>query len=140
MRIENDKVLNELFEEEFEKIPFLFRFNRKRLIITLCIMCAFFISTVILVVLFYRSGTEQVSQTIPGLLYQTHIKVYDDRIGVALFFSCFGLASTVFMIFAAKWFEKRAFERASRLANMISISERRIEMERWQKTREESHF
>lgn len=137
MRIENDKVLNELFEEEFEKIPFLFRFSRKRAIAMFSIMCAFIVISLVFVVLYFSSGSTHMGETIPGMLYQKVINEYDDRIGVGLFFSCFGLIATIAIMAAAKWFEDRAFKKASRLAQMISISEHRIEMDRWEKTRSE---
>lgn len=140
MKIENDNVLNELFEEEFEKIPFLFRFSRKRIIIMLSIMCALIISTIVLIVLFYRSGNYELSSTLPGFIYQKSIRVYDKRLGIGLFISGAALVITILMMLAGKWFEERAFKKASILANKISIAEREAENNRWLKGRAESHF
>lgn len=140
MKIENDNVLNELFEEEFEKIPFLFRFSRKRIIIMLSIMCALIISTIVLIVLFYRSGTYEMSSTLPGFLYQKSIKAYDTGLGIGLVISGTALVLTILMIVAGKLFEERAFKKAAVLANKISIAEREAENRRWMQGRSESHF
>ena len=140
MKIENDNVLNELFEEEFRKIPFLFRFSRKRIIIMLYIMCALIISSIVLLFLFYRSGTYELSSTLPGFIYQKSIRVYDKRLGIGLFISGAALVITILMMLAGKWFEERAFKKASILANKISIAEREAENNRWLKGRSESYF
>ncbi len=140
MRIENDNVLNEIFEEEFEKIPFLFRFSKKRLIITLSVMGALLISTIVLIVLFYRSGTYEMSSTLPEFLYQKSIKVYDTGLGIGLVISGTALVLTVLMIVAGKLFEERAFKKAAVLANKISIAEREAENRRWMQGRSESRF
>ena len=64
MRMENDDNFNFLFNEEFEKIPFVFRFSKKRLIVVVAIMVIAIASATIFLNLFYDSA---VYVTVPSI-------------------------------------------------------------------------
>lgn len=122
MRLENDNVLNELYDEEFGKIPFIFRFSRKLFIIAFVTICILLFTTVALIFAFYGNANSQ------------------GNITTALLFTGVALCLLVVWVIIGKLFEDRAFKKASHLAQMIHISEHRLEMRRWEKIRTDSRF
>ena len=122
MRIENDNVLNELYDEEFGKIPTIFRFSRKLFIIAFVTICILLFTTVALIFAFYGNVNSQ------------------GNITTALLFTGVALCLLVVWVIIGKLFEDRAFKKASHLAHMIHISEHRLEMRRWEKIRTDSRF
>lgn len=131
MRIENDEVLNELFDEEFGKIPFIFRFSKKRYIVTICIACALLIATLVLIILLHDTRSTEVVEPVPGMLYQSEMNKYNYGLAISLFFVGTGLAVSMILIAGAKWFENRAFKKAANLAHKIHIAEELKEKTRW---------
>ena len=131
MRIENDEVLNELYDEEFEKIPVLFRFSKKRYIVTVCIACALIVATLVLIILLHETSSKEVIETVPGMLYRSEMNAYNIGLAIALFFAGAGLAVSMILIIGAKWFENRAFKKAANLAHKIHIAEELKEKTRW---------
>ena len=101
MTNDNDEIFNFILDEEFNKIPFLFRFNRRRVKITLGIMGA---------------GIAAMC------ICSTAAKCIDGAIAI--------IASAAFTAIIAGWmslavaFEKRAFSRASSFVFRYSVSER----------------
>ena len=140
MRLENDNVLNELYDEEVGKIPFIFRFSRKRFIIAFASICILLLATVALIFALYGSGSYQVMDSVVGNGFQMGFNVFNDNIATALFFVCFALCLLVVWVVLGRVFEDRAFKKASHLAQMIHLSEHRLEMRRWEKIRTESRF
>lgn len=122
MRLENDNVLNELYDEEFGKIPFIFRFSRKLFIIAFLTICILLFTTVALIFAFYGNVNSQ------------------GNITTALLFTGVALCLLVVWVIIGKLFEDRAFKKASHLAQMIHISEHRLEMRHWEKIRTDSRF
>ena len=131
MRIENDEVLNELYDEEFEKIPVLFRFSKKRYIVTVCIACALIVATLVLIILLHETSSKEVIETVPGMLYHSEMNMYNIGLAIALFFVGAGLAVSMILIIGAKWFENRAFKKAANLAHKIQMAEELKEKTRW---------
>lgn len=126
LRLENDQTLNELYQEEFNKIPVLFRFSRKRGIIALVLIGVFALAACFSWSLFYSTAAYQTqSSFLPG--YQMGVNSYD----YAYLIACIVFALIVVII--SGWLvisgllEKRAFAKASKLANMIFLSERHRE-------------
>jgi len=140
MRLENDNVLNELYDEEIGKIPFIFRFSRKRFIIAFVAVCVLLIATIALVFALYGSGSYQLMDSVAGNGYQMGFNVFDDNIATVLLFTVFALCMSVVWVIAGKMYEDRAFKKASHLAQMIRLSEHRLEMRRWEKIRTDSRF
>ena len=131
MHLENDKVFNELYDEEFEKIPFLFRFSRKRCIAVMIIGGIFIAAMLILTTVVYETSETVHISTVPG--YDSFaINTFDPVAVSALVL----VAIAVFIIAAwlaiSKWFENRAFTKASKLANMIFLSEKHRDAVKWQ--------
>lgn len=123
MRLENDDNFNFLFNEEFEKIPFLFRFSKKRLIVVVAIMVIAIASATIFLNLFYDSA---VYVTVPSI-DAAHIMGFNDYNYTFLIAMILSVAVVAFLaawIVLAKLFEKRAFRKVTKLCNMINISER----------------
>ena len=98
MRIENDEVLNELYDEEFEKIPVLFRFSKKRYIVTVCIACALIAATLVLIIILHETSSKEVIETVPGMLYHSEMNMYNIGLAIALFFVGAGLAVSMILI------------------------------------------
>ncbi len=131
MRIENDEVLNELYDEEFEKIPFIFKFSKKRYIVTICIACALIVATLVLIILLHETSSKEVIDPVPGMLYRSEMNAYNIGLAIALFFAGVGLAVSMILIIGAKWFENRAFKKAANLAHKIHMAEELKEKARW---------
>ena len=131
MRLENDKVFNELYDEEFEKIPFLFRFSRKRCIIAFAVTGGLTVLMLILTTILQETSRTVLIDAMPG-----HdpfmINTFDSRVVTALIIVAVAVFMLTLWIVIAKWFEKRAFTKASKLANMIFLSERHRTELKWQ--------
>ena len=117
MRLENDDNFNFLFNEEFEKIPFLFRWSRTRFIAATIIAGVHFICAMIFLALFND---------------------YNYTFLILMIACVTVIAILAGWMVISKWFEKRAFEKASKLSAMISISERRRNGEIWQRWKMEN--
>ena len=123
MSLETDSVFNELYDEEFGKIPFIFRFSRRRFIIAFSAICALLLATVAFIFAFFGSGNSQ-----------------EANFPIILIFTGLTLCLAVVWVIIGRLFEDRAFKKASHLAQMIRLSEHRLEMRRWEKIRTDSRF
>ena len=114
MRLENDKVFNELFDEQFGNIPFVFRFSRRRFIATLAVMGLLLLAVVVFIVLFYHSGNYDENMG---------VNFYDNRYITGTIISAVLLALTALWVLVSRWYEQRAFIKANYLSSMIHQSE-----------------
>lgn len=121
MQLENDELFNLLYEEEYNKIPYIFRFGRRRPKIVLGIIIVLFASSLVLWSVWY--GTGKTVHTSMGQ-YDMAYNVYDMKYLYAMVITI--IAGLLLSAYAGigLWFEKRAFKKASNLANMIFLSER----------------
>ena len=121
MQLENDQVFNTLYQEEYNKIPYIFRFGRRRPKIVVGIICVLFAASLVLWSVWY--GTGKTVHTSLGQ-YDVAYNVYDMRYLVAMIITI--AAGLLLSLWAGigLWFEQRAFKKASKLANMIFLSER----------------
>ena len=134
MRLENDQVFNELYEEEFNKIPFLFRFSRKRFKVVIITTIVLFASMLILTSVFYSTGKAEVIEAPFSPITtgsQMVVNMYNNGVLVAVIIVGIVVALLAFWMFIAKQFEKRAFRKATNLANMIFLSERHKQAVDW---------
>ena len=134
MRLENDQVFNELYEEEFNKIPFLFRFGHMRFKVVIITTIVLFVSMLILTSVFYSTGKAEVieapfSPVTTGS--QMVVNMYNNGVLIAVIIVGIVVALLAFWMFIAKQFEKRAFRKATNLANMIYLSERHKQAVDW---------
>ena len=135
MRLENDKVFNELYDEEFNKIPFLFRFGQKRFKVSLVIMIVAFIGMCILTSVFFNTGRAEVIQApISVLSTGSQMMVNTYEYGYLIAAIVCGLVAILFSLWMviSRQFERRAFRKATNLANMIFLSERHRTELKWQ--------
>ena len=135
MRLENDQIFNELYEEEFNKIPYLFRFSQKRFKVALIIMLVAFGSMCILTSFFYNSGRAEVIQApIPVYTTGSEMVVNTYEYGYLIAAISCGLVAVLLSLWMviSKQFEKRAFRKATSLSNMIFLSERHRTELKWQ--------
>ena len=123
MGLDNDKVFQELFDEQLEKIPPLFRMNRKRRKVQLIILGVLAFIAVSFLTAFYATGRyEHMESAVTGRGMGFNNYDYEYLI---MF-----IVTMIFIVVLALWMvitellEKRAFSKASRLANMIFLSER----------------
>ena len=134
MRLENDQVFTELYEEEFNKIPFLFRFSRKRFKVVIITTIVLFASMLILTSVFYSTGKAEVIEAPFSPITtgsQMVVNMYNNGVLVAVIIVGIVVALLAFWMFIAKQFEKRAFRKATNLANMIFLSERHKQAVEW---------
>lgn len=130
MSIENDKNFTFLFNEEFDKIPLLFRFSKRRFIASLIIMGISFIAGMVFLGLFYDSAEYIQVPTMGG----THSFGFNDYnyTYMYLMILCFIiLAVFAGWITLSKVFEQRAFKKATQLSNMIFLTERHKRAVEW---------
>ena len=137
MRLENDKVFNELYDEEFEKIPFLFRFSRKRCIIAFAVTGGLTVIMLILTTVLQETAHTVLIDAMPGT-DPFYINTFDRRVVAALIIVGIAVFLLTLWIVIAKWFEKRAFKKATSLANMIFLSERHRTELKWQEWKMEN--
>lgn len=134
MRLENDSDFIFLYNEEFEKIPFLFRFTRKRYRIALIVMAVSFVAMGVFITIFYNTQTaELMPAVIPQSTVGSYQYVSNYQYGYMVATLICGLIVALmagWMVFA-KLFEKRAFKKASELSNMIYLSERHKQAKIW---------
>ena len=123
MGLDNDKVFQELFDEQLEKIPPLFRMNRKRRKVQLIILGVLAFIAVSFLAAFYGTGRyEHMESAVTGRGMGFNNYDYE--------FLIMFIVTMIFIVVFALWMvitellEKRAFSKASRLANMIFLSER----------------
>ena len=109
-------------------------------IIAFASICVLLLATVALIFALYGSGSYQVMDSVVGNGFQMGFNVFNDNIATALFFVCLSLCLSVVWVVLGRVFEDRAFKKASHLAQMIHISEHRMEMRRWEKIRTDSRF
>ena len=137
MRLENDDNFNFLYNDEFEKIPFLFRFTGKRYKIALIVMIVFFAAMLVLITVFYSTQTTEL---VPSVLPQSTVGSYqyvsDYKYGYMVATLICGISAALIAgwMTCAKLLEKRAFKRASKLSNMIFLSETHklnVEWQNW---------
>ena len=135
MRLENDDNFNFLYNEEFEKIPFLFRFSKRRYKIALIVMLVLFVATLVLITVFYSTRyTIKIPTLIPQSTTESYqyVSYYKFEYMVATLLTGLLTALIAGWMTIAKLLEKRAFKKASNLSNMIFLSERhKLEVE-WQ--------
>ena len=131
MRLENDENFNFLYNEEFDKIPFIFRFSRKRFIGALITIGVFFVAGIICINLFYDSA-EYVTVSSIDAAHSFGFNDYNYTYLFAVIFCFLVIAIIAGWICLSKLFENRAFKKATQLSNMIFLTERhRVEVE-WQ--------
>ena len=122
MGLETDQVFNDLFQEQYEKIPRCFRLSKKGLKISFVVLGVLITIAMILLSVFYSTGK---TVSVPSAIgYEMVYNTYDYRFMVA-----FAIIMTIFTVYTAwlvivELFEKRAFKKASRLAAMIYLSEK----------------
>ena len=129
--MENDNNFTFLFNEQFEKIPFLFRFSKKRFIRALITIGVFFIAGMIFLSFFNDSAEYITTPSLDGV----HTFGFNDYnyVYLILMILCFVVIALIAgWMTLAKVFENRAFKKATNLSNMIYLTERhRVELE-WQ--------
>jgi len=122
MGLETDQNFNDLFQEQYEKIPRIFRLSKKGLKISFVVLGILIVVALSVLSAFYSTGKTVVEPSFAG--YERFYNTYDYRFMVA-----FVVIMTIFTLYTGwlvivELFEKRAFKKASRLANMIFLSER----------------
>ena len=129
MSIENDDNFTFLYNEQFEKIPLLFRFSRKRFIASLIVMGVFFIAGMIFMSLFYNSGEYIKIPSLGGYSFGFNDYNY---IFLILMIICFAVIAVIAgWIVLSKLFEQRAFRKATELSNMIYLTQRHKRAVEW---------
>ena len=127
----NDNNFTFLFNEQFEKIPFLFRFSKKRFFGALITIGVFFIAGMIFLSFFNDSAEYITTPSLDGV----HTFGFNDYnyVYLILMILCFVVIALIAgWMTLAKVFENRAFKKATNLSNMIYLTERhRVELE-WQ--------
>ena len=137
MRLEIDKVFNELYNEEFEKIPFLFKFSRKRCIIVFSVTGVLTVIMLILTTVLQETSHTVLIDAMPGT-DPFYINTFDRNVVAAVIIVGIAVFLLTLWIVIAKWFEKRAFKKATSLANMIFLSERHRTELKWQEWKMEN--
>ena len=136
MRLENDKEFNFLFEEEYKKIPWIFRWSQKRFIGALIFMGVCFVAAMIFLALFNDSAEYVTMPSFGG--YEMGFNDYNYAFLIAMIICFAVIAVMAAWMVLSKLLENRAFKKATELNNMIFLTERhRVEME-WQKWKMEN--
>ena len=122
MGLETDEIFQELYEEQYLKIPFIFRFSKKRFKVTLIILGVLIVLALGLIAAFYGTGEYVTMETLPG--HEFGFNNYDFSYLIAFIFTMCIVVVVALWLVIGDLLQKRAFAKASRLANMIFLSER----------------
>lgn len=123
MGLDNDKIFQELFDEQLAKIPGLFRINKKRRKVQLIVLGVLAFIAVTLLITFYSTGNYvKIESNVTGRGFGFNDYEY-------VYLHAFIVVMIVIVVLAlwmviTELLERRAFAKASRLANMIFLSER----------------
>ena len=126
----NDNNFTFLFNEQFEKIPFLFRFSKRRYIVSLIVMGVFIVAGLVFWNFFDDSGKYTVISSVDN----AHVLAFNDYNYTFLFLMIFCFAGVVVIaawMSLAKVFERRAYKKAANLSNMIFLTERHKQAVEW---------
>ena len=126
----NDNNFTFLFNEEFNKIPWLFRFSKRRFIGSLITIGVFFISGLV----FWHFFCNSAQYTVINSVDAAHKMGFNDYNYTYLFLMilCFAVIVVIAgWMSLAKVFEQRAFKKATNLSNMIFLSERHKQAVNW---------
>ncbi len=123
MGLDNDQVFQELFDEQLGKIPGLFRINRKRRKVQLIVLGVLAFIAVTLLITFYRTGNYvRIESNITGR--GMGFNEYEYGYLYAFIIVMIVIVVLTLWMVITELLERRAFAKASRLANMIFLSER----------------
>ena len=118
----NDQLLNELLDEEYRKIPSLFKMSKLTAKIAIAAIGIFFVLSMMFIVFFYNSGSYEQIPT-AGSGYSMGVNIYnDDFIKYAII--CLAVVIVVaFWLFMVQYYEKRAYAKASNFASKMHYAE-----------------
>ena len=122
MQLENGNEFNTLYNVEFNRIPFIFRFGKKRAKAIIIALIVLFVALCILSTFFFDAyaGSE--------------VKPSAGGLGIAMLIVGGSTVLTAVWIVVSQFFERRAFRKASNLSAMVKASERHrteIEFQNW---------
>jgi len=133
--MENDDRFTFLFNEQFEKIPWIFRFSKLRFKITRIVMIVCFAIALPLTTVFYSTGRgEMLPSALPTTTVGSYTPVMTYDYGwlvAAIVFAGVSVLIGVWIV-VSKIFEKRAFAKATDLSNRIFLAERHRREVDWQ--------
>ena len=134
MRLENDDVFNTLYRDEFSKIPAMFRFSRKRIMIVFPIWIFFIVAMCITTSIFYETKQEIVLPATAAGYEPVRVATYNYGIlTVAIVFAVIVVLLSIWMVLS-KIYEKRAFAKATDLSarlNEYEIQRKREIFQDW---------
>ena len=126
----NDNNFTFLFNEQFEKIPWLFRFSKRRFTASLIIIGVFFVAALV----FYHLFSNSAEYTVITSVDAAHYFGFNDYeyTYMYLMILCFAVIAVIAgWMTLAKVFEKRAYKKAANLSNMIFLTERHKQAVEW---------
>lgn len=135
MSIDNDSLLNEMLDEEYRKIPVLFKMSKLTARIAIAAIGIFFVLSMMFIVFFYNSGSYEQLPT-AGTGYSMGVNLYNnDYLKYAII--CLAVVIVVaFWLFMVQYYEKRAFAKASNFASKMHYAE----LQRKEAKREQERF
>ena len=132
--MENDETFTFLYNDEYEKLPKLLRFSKKRYKIALTVMLVLLPVVCILTTVFYSTGKTEM---VPSILQQSTIGTYQLINTYEYGYLYAALVGAVVIALLGGWmliarvFERRAYKRASHLSNMYYLEERHRQARIW---------
>lgn len=122
MNIDNDELLNELLDDEYKRIPFPFRINKRISVAALAVMGVFIVAAAILIFLFYDSGKYERLPVGNGPC-SLGVNIYNNSYLVYAIVCLVIVEIIAGWLFLAQLCEKRAFAKASKLAGRLHFAE-----------------
>lgn len=132
--MENDETFTFLYNDEYEKLPKLLRFSKKRYKIALTVMLVLLPIVCILTTVFYSTGKTEM---VPSILQQSTIGTYQliNTYEYGYLYAALICAVVIALLGAwmliARTYERRAYKRASNLSNMYYLEERHRQARIW---------
>lgn len=118
MNIDNDQFLNELLDEEYRKIPSLFKLSKITARIATAAIGVFFVLSMMFIVFFYNSGSNEMMPQGDNA-YSMSIDLYNNEF-IKYAVLCLAVVIVIaFWLFMVQYYEKRAYAKASDFASRI---------------------
>ena len=132
MRLENDDVFNGYYQMEFDRIPYIFRFGRKRIKVMFSVLIVFIVATCATWSIFYSTKESHYIAPAKAGYEPVCINSYDYRILiVAIVLAILVMLISLWMTLSLVY-ERKAFAKATDLAARLNIEREEKVRERFQ--------
>lgn len=123
MGLDNDELLNELYEGELSNIPSIFRFNKEKYKRVLIVIGVLFIIMIVFISALAKISSDEVYEFITSES-KSHLGPYKDLFNIGVVVTAILIAIFSVWIIISKYMDQKAFKKASDFARRMRTAER----------------